>query len=201
MERAWLFLPLALLLGLAVVIGVSLLVYRPDRPVANLVPGSSTGPEFVVQVIRPRAGLPLGGIVSPRLFGLEATLGFGSTSPGAFVVDVGPGRIELGADDGNLVLLLDADGRVSPETELIFDLLFQDRLRSVRCWPGDPVIGTFGASQLAGSKELSGNFDIELAHCEDAETGDPLGWPARPLVLHGSFDRLPPGLGVTYERR
>jgi hypothetical protein len=39
---------------------------------------------------------------------------------------------------------------------------------------------------------MSGSFDIELSHCEDAETGTPLGWPPQPFILHGSFDRLPP---------
>ena len=31
----------------------------------------------------------------------------------------------------------------------------------------------------------------ELARCEDANTAKPLGWPPEPLLLHGSFDRLP----------
>ena len=43
---------------------------------------------------------------------------------------------------------------------------------------------------------LSGAFDVELTHCEDADTGEPLGWPPAPLRLHGSFDRLPLGAGA-----
>lgn len=66
----WIGLSLLLLSGLAIV------AYRPDRPVATIVPGSSSGPAFVVQVIRPRVGLPLGGILPPQLFGLEEHLGF-----------------------------------------------------------------------------------------------------------------------------
>ena len=84
-------LPLGLLAGLAVVVCFSLVVYRPDRPVATIVPGSSSGPAFVVQIIRPRLGLPLGGIVPPQLFGLEAHLRFESTSAGASIGSVGPG--------------------------------------------------------------------------------------------------------------
>ncbi len=87
-------LPLGLLVGLAVIAFLSLVVYRPDRPVATIVPGSSSGPTFVVQVIRPRQGLPLGGILPPRLFGLESHLGFESTSPGASIGSVGAGRID-----------------------------------------------------------------------------------------------------------
>jgi hypothetical protein len=178
------------LLAVAVVVSW-LVVYRPDRPVATIVPGSSSGPAFVVQVIRPRLGLPLGGILPPQLFGIEAHLGFGSTSAGASTGSVGPGRLELGADDWELVLVLDADGRVAPETQAVFGLVFEERLRRVRCRPGDPAVGTLRTTTLAGSGEVSGSFDIELARCEDADTGKPLGWPPKPLILHGSFDRLP----------
>ena len=192
-------LPLWLLAGLAVVVGFFLVVYRPDRPVATIVPGSSSGPAFVVQIIRPRLGLPLGGILPPQLFGLEAQLEFESTSPGASIGSVGSRRLELGADDWDLVLVLDGDGRVAPETQVVFELVFEERLRRVRCRPGDPAIGTLSSTALAKSGELSGSFDIELARCEYADTGKPLGWPPKPLVLHGSFDRLLPDTGV--ERR
>jgi len=188
-----------LLAGFGVVACIYLAVYRPDRPVATIVPGSSSGPAFVVQSIRPRLGLPLGGLLPPQLFGLEAHLGFESTSAGATIGSVSPGRLELGADDWDLVLVLDADGRVTPETQVVFELVFEDRPRRVRCRPGDPAIGTLSTTVLAGSGELSGSFDIELARCEDANTGKPLGWPPKPLVLHGSFDRLPLNTGA--ERR
>ena len=184
-------LPLGLLAGFAVLVCSTLVAYRPDRPVATIVPGSSSGPAFVVQIIRPRLGLPLGGILPPQLFGLEAHLGFESTSPGASIGSVGPGRLELGADDWDLVLVVDAEGRVTPETQVVFELVFEERLRRVRCRPGDPAIGTLSTTALAESGELSGSFDIELARCEDANTGKPLGWPPEPLLLHGSFDRLP----------
>ncbi len=192
-------LPLGLLAGFAVLVCSSLVAYRPDRPVATIVPGSSSGPAFVVQIIRPRLGLPLGGILPPQLFGLEAHLGFESTSPGASIGSVGPGRLELGADDWDLVLVVDAEGRVTPETQVVFELVFEERLRRVRCRPGDPAIGTLSTTVLAESGELSGSFDIELARCEDANTGKPLGWPPKPLLLHGSFDRLP--LAAAAKRR
>ncbi len=197
-KSLWILLPLGLLAGFAVVVYFSLL-YRPDRPVATIVPGSSSGPAFVVQIIRPRLGLPLGGILPPQLFGLEAHLGFESTSPGASIGSVGPGRLELGADDWDLVLVVDAEGRVTPETQVVFELVFEERLRRVRCRPGDPAIGTLSTTVLAESGELSGSFDIELARCEDANTGKPLGWPPEPLLLHGSFDRLP--LNAAAKRR
>lgn len=168
-----------------------LALYRPDRPVATIEPGSSPGPAFVVQVIRPRLGLPLGGILPPQLFGLDDRLGFGSTSVGAAVEVVEPGRVVLTAEGWSLALAFDVGGEVGPETWVEFELVFEERPRRVRCRPGDPVLGTLAITRLEGTDELSGSFDIELAHCEDAATGKPLGWPPRPFVLHGSFDRLP----------
>ena len=194
-KAPWVLLTLVLLAGFAIFV-FSPVAYRPDRPVATIVAGSSSGPAFVVQIIRPRLGLPLGGILPPRLFGLDTHLGFESTSAGASIGSVGPGRIELGADDWDLVLVLDADGGVTPETRVVFEFVFEERLRRVSCRPGDPAIGTVNITALAESGELSGSFDIELARCEDADTGKPLGWPPKPLVLHGSFDRLQPDTGA-----
>jgi hypothetical protein len=186
----WILLPLVLLTGIVVVV-YALVFYRPDRPVATIVPGSSSGPTFVVQIIRPRLGLPAGGILPPQLFGLEAHLGFESSSAGASIGSVGPGCVELGADDWELILVLDPDRQPTPETQVAFELMFEERLQRVRCRPGDPAVGTVSTTELAESGELSGSFDVELARCEYADTGEPLGWPAKPLVLHGSFDRLP----------
>jgi len=183
---------LALFAGFAVVICVRLVTYRPDRPVADILPASSAGPAFVVQVIRPRAGLPLGGLVPPEVFGLDEHLGFDSTSEGATIRHVTAERIEIGSDHWDLLLVLDDQGRITAETEVVFDLVFEERLRRVRCRPGQPVVGRLNTVALAESGELSGNFDIELAHCEDAESETPLQWPPSPLVLHGSFDRLSP---------
>ena len=195
-QTSRILLPLGLLAGLAVGYLLSPVAYRPDRPVATIVPGSSPCPAFVVQIIRPRSGLPLGGILPPQLFGLEAHLGFESTSAGAYLGSIGSGRLEFGADDWNLILTLDAEGRVTRETQVVFELMFEERPRTVRCRPGDPVIGTLSTTALGGSVELSGSFDVELASCEDADTGEPLDWPPQPLVLHGSFDRLPLDTGT-----
>ena len=121
----------------------------------------------------------------------DAHLGFDSKSDGADIRNVGPRRIELGGDDWDLLLVFDGDGRVTSETQVVFDLVFEDRLRKVRCRPADPAVGTLNIVRLGESGELSGSFDIELVRCEHAETGTPLGWPPKPLILHGSFDRLP----------
>jgi hypothetical protein len=189
-KRARMLLPFRLLAGFAVLVCVVLLVYRPDRPIAPIVPGSSAGPNFVVQIVRPRLGLPLAGILPPRLFGLDAQLGFDATSPGATVRHVSPQRLDLAADDWELRLVLNDEGRVSAETQVVFSFVFEERLGKVRCRPGQPAVGKVKMVTRA-SAELSGSFDIELAHCEDADTGTSLDWPPQPFVLHGSFDRLP----------
>jgi hypothetical protein len=198
-KLSWLLLPLGLLTFLFVFIGFALVVYRPDRPVDAIAPGSSSGPAFVAQIIRPRLGLPLAGIVPPQLFGLEGHLGFESTSPGATIDSVGPGRVELGAEDWDLHLVFDAEDRVAPETFVAFEFVFEERLQRVRCRPGESPGGTILTTRPTGSGELSGSFDVELARCERADTGEPLGWPPKPLVLHGSFDRLP--LSTESQRR
>lgn len=180
------------ILGLFVLaVVLSLLLYRPDRPVDTITPGSSSGPAFVVQIIRPRLSLPLGGILPPQLFGVDSHLGFDHKSRGAAVGDVSENRIELGAESWAVVLVLDAGGKVTSESEVLFELTFEDELRLVRCRPADEGTHAFKTSMLADSTEISGHFDIDLTRCEDAETGESLGWPAETLVLHGSFDRLP----------
>lgn len=188
-RASWILLPLLLLGSLTVLAPTRC---RVDAPVATIPPGSSPGPAFVVQIIRPRLGLPLGGLLPPQLFGLDRHLGFGSESPGATIGKASSERIELSSEDWEFALVLDAEGRVSPTTQVIFDLVFEERERRVRCSPADPAVGSVHFTELEGSDELSGHFDIELARCEDAVTGKPLGWPTKPLVLHGSFDRLPP---------
>ena len=87
--------------------------------------------------------------------------------------------------------MLDSDGRVTSETQIVFEIVFEEQVRTVRCRPGDPAVGTMNTVTLGGSGEMSGHFDIDLARCEDAKTGAALGWPTKPLILHGSFDRLP----------
>ncbi len=179
-------LAMALIFALA----LWLFTYTPDRPIAHIKPGSSAAPEFAVQIIRPRMGLPLGGILPPKIFGLESHIGFDSTNSGATMRREGD-TIVFSADDWELNLVLDSQGRVSPQTSVSFELMFEESLRKVRCKPADPVVGEFSEIQLAGAGALSGHFEVELTHCEDAGTGKPLGWPPKPFLLRGSFDQLP----------
>lgn len=183
---------LVVFVGIVILLFLAFNLYRPDTPLPMIPPGTSSEPTFVVQVIRPWEGLPLGGLLPPELFGVDAKLGFDSATDGA-MHSIGKESIELSADGWKLKLVFDSDGRVTAETEIVFNLIFEDCNRNVRCRPSDPTIGTLKVNKLEKSSELSGYFDVELSNCEDAETGKPLGWPPKPFVLHGSFDRLPVG--------
>ncbi len=164
-------------------------VYRPDAPVGTIEPGSSAKPSFVVQVIRPREGLPLGGLLPPQLFGVDAELGFDSESADASYA-LEEEMLRLSGANWELHLVCESSGQVQPESELVFDLVFEGQVRRVRCKPEDPPAGTFWKSEIAPG-EFSGGFSIQLPICEDADTGESLGWPPKPLILRGSFDRLP----------
>ena len=164
--------------------------YRPDNPISTIVPGSSIQPSFVVQVIRPRQGLPVGGLLPPQLFGVDAELGFGSNSD-ASTYTLNDDLLELSGANWKLRLMFDAAGQIQPDSEIVFDLIFEDQVRRVRCTPGNPPVGTLQMSEIAPD-EFSGNFEIQLPDCEDAETELSLGWPPKPFILRGSFDRLAP---------
>jgi hypothetical protein len=183
--------PLFLLLGLLAIISIDVALYRPDRPVSHIVPGSSPSPAFVVQIIRPRLGLPLGGLLPPKLFGLDGELGFDSNSANAEMRMVSSTQIEFHADDWQLNLILDESGKLSSATQATFPILFEERIRSVHCRPAPSAVGEFVTTPLPESNELSGHFEFKLSDCKNAETGKPLGWPTQPLLLRGSFDRLP----------
>src|SRR5258705_7701401 len=91
---------------------------RPDEPVAESVSDTSQGPSFEVRVVMPRGGLPLGGILPDwfvkKLDGTPRELRFDHTSPGAKIGSVGHDRLELSADDWELFIATDGDGRVAP---------------------------------------------------------------------------------------
>lgn len=174
-------------LALAVLLTIN--VYRPDRPLPRIEPGSSTEPTFRVQIIRPRESLPLGGLIPPQVFGVDAKLGFDSAEEGA-TYTLAHDHLELLAGDWDLRLYFDGNGRIEPESEVVFDLIFEDQVRRVRCHPRNPAADTLEIAELEESGEFSGWFRVELSECQDAETGETLGWPPKPMLLQGSFDRL-----------
>jgi hypothetical protein len=56
-------------------------------------------------------------------------------------------------------------------------------------------VGYLSITTPAGADEFSGHFAVELATCENVQSGKALDWPPAPLTVHGSFDRLPHRIG------
>ena len=175
-----------------VLVAISLLIVftRPDKPQPFIASGSSTGENFSVQVIRPRTGLPIAGLLPPKLFGLDESLSFDAQTSNA-TCRIGPNdRLEFSADKWSLVLQLNQGGRISPQSFIEFEMIFEDELTKVRCRPktqGD----SFFESEVNHQQELSGRFQLQLERCVERGTGNELEWPPSPLILRGSFDRIP----------
>ena len=147
----------------------------------------------------------LGGIlpikIEGKLFGEELRLD--DTSRGARIGIVGTDRLELSADGWDLLIQTDGEGRVAPGTRLVFPMKLAEKPYSLRCRPADRANGFLNTTVRAGSDLLDGGFLVELAKCENAETGKILdteaggnpgqAWPSSPLTLRGSFQGLPLG--------
>jgi hypothetical protein len=85
----------------------------------------------------------------------------------------------------------------------VFPMKLAEKQYSLRCRPADRANGSLNTTARAGSDVLDGRFLVELAKCENAETGKILdteaggnpgqAWPSAPLTLRGSFRGLPLG--------
>jgi hypothetical protein len=189
--KIWLIIIAMALLACLVML---MLRSRPDESVAESVSDTSRGPSFEVRVIMPRSGLPLGGILPDwlvkKLDGTPSELRFDYTSRGAEISSVGHDRLELSADGWNLFIETDGEGRVAPGTRLVFPLGLGGKQMKLRCRPAYPGIGHLQTTTRAGSDELGGRFLVELATCENAESGKAIEWPPAPLTVRGSFEGL-----------
>jgi hypothetical protein len=141
--------------------------------------------------------LPLGGILpdwlAAKLDGTPRELRFDQASRGAQTGSIDHNRIELSADGWNLSIETDGAGRVAPGTHLVFPLGLGGRQVKLRCRPADPGIGHLQTTTRPGSDDLGGSFLVELATCQNADSGRAIEWPPAPLTLSGSFEGLPHG--------
>ena len=189
---------LLVLAGLALlIIGLIMLRSKPDEPnapTATSDPDTSRGFAFEVHVDKPRLHRPLGGILPMKLeekvFGV-AELRFDQTSPGAVAVTVEPKRVELRATGWVVLVESDGEGKIHPGTRLMFPIELANRQRTLRCRPADPANGHFSSTVGTVSGKIDGQFVIEFATCENAETGNKLDWPSAPLTVRGNFAGLP----------
>jgi hypothetical protein len=194
MKTSLIIIALALLACLACLVWLG---SRPDEPVAEGVSDTSRGPSFEVRVRMPRSALPLFGILPDALAGkLDGTpreLRFDHTSPGAQIGSVEHDRLELSAEGWSLFIETDGEGQVAPKTRLVFPVELAGRQRRLRCRPADRASGYLRTTTRAGSDDLGGRFLVDLATCENAETGKVIEWPPAPLTVRGSFEGLPHG--------
>jgi hypothetical protein len=193
---------LVLLVCLPVVVW---LLLRPDEPDAASIASTSQGrPMFTVTVEKPRMDRFLGGILPTRLEDKligGGELRFDQASRGARIGSAGSDRLELGADGWDLLIQTDSAGQVAPGTGLVFPIEIAEKQWTLRCRPADQTVGFLQVSTRPGSDVLDGRFLVELAKCEDAQTGQILdteaggnpgqAWPSSPLTLRGSFAGLP----------
>lgn len=181
-----LLLALALLAGLL----LFLLATRSDAPDAPSDAQTAGEPTFTVLVEKPRSARPLFGILPRPLedrLAEHGELAFDHDSPGAAAA-VAPGRIELGAD-GWLLVVEAAGEAISPATRLVFSLRLAEQQQELSCRPGDPPAGRLTISSRDADR-LDGRFVVELATCENLETGKIINWPPAPLTVRGSFAGL-----------
>ncbi len=185
-------------------------VWRPESPPAPGIPAVSVSNVFAVRVEKPAANRPLAG-----LFGLIPSddLGFTHESPGAASGVFGRDRLEFRAQGWELSIETDREGRVAPATRLVFPSWLRrandPRPVALRCRPADRGIKIAGfkgwRSRLEGwdadighvrfttpadVKELSGEFLVAVATCENVESGRSLDWPNAPLIVRGRFDHV-----------
>lgn len=183
--------PLALaLLALLILTG------RPTEvPKPRTGPGSAGAASFRLQVSVPRLALPFAGIlpdaVVTRFDLTPSVLGFDHQSPGAEWGYVGPDRLELrNAEGWDFSLITDVESAITSKTSLVFPLGLGGTRRTLRCHPAADAVGHLQSAQMSGDR-VEGRFLVELAHCEDALTGERVPWPASPLTVRGSFQGLP----------
>ena len=148
-------------------------VSRPDEPVTPRVSNTSRGPSFEVHVERPRMDRFLGGILPTKLEArlLGGELRFDHASRGAKIGSVGKDRLALSADGWDLLIETDGEGGIAPGTRLVFPIEIAEKQYTLRCRPADRATGYLSTTTRAGSDVLDGRFLVELARCENAETG------------------------------
>jgi hypothetical protein len=152
---------------------------------------SYRSPSFEFRVVVPRLARPFGGIlpdwVVRKLDATPGELHFNHADRGAYIERVGPDRVELKSDDWDFYLEADAAGRVTSSTRFVFPLALGGRHVRLQCRPAEPPNGALNTTKRTGSDVLGGRFVVELAHCENADSGKPIEWPASPLTVSGSF--------------
>jgi hypothetical protein len=183
---------------LLIIVGLALLlacvaVLRWGRVKPNAVTVASSLPEGSFELIvempllsgRPPWELP-GVIFGSRDRGPR----FNYMSAGAKVGSVTPHRLELSGEGWDLLIETDSDGRVTPNTRLLFPAELGGRPPlNLRCTPAEPAVGYFETSPSASTGKLNGSFVVKLPNCRNAVSGKTTaGQPV--FTLKGNFKGL-----------
>jgi hypothetical protein len=184
---------LLIIAGLALLAGcIFVLRLRRERHSAPSAAQTSGGPWFEVLVDRPifngaRPPWELPGVIlgtrerGPRL---------NQDSPGVRIGNLSSHRFELSAEGGwELVIETDAEGRLTPATQVSFPIELGARPLRFNCRPGNPPVGYLSAKQL-DSGEIEGSFALEVTTCINAQSGKKSQWPYDPLPVRGNFAGL-----------
>jgi hypothetical protein len=187
---------LLFIIALASLTCLVLIGLREDDPVVASGPETDRGPSFEVHVVRPRSARPLFGILPAEIEAKlveDRDLGFDDASHGAAIGSVGRDHLALSADGWELWVEADGDGRVVSATHLVFPVILANTQRTLRCRPAARPSGYLRTSPWVGFDELDGRFLVELATCENVETGRAIEWPPAPLTVRGTFEGLSQG--------
>lgn len=182
-----------LIIVLVLLVGVIVFALRPDVPVVPSFPNTS-GPAFVVNLVKPRIARPFYGILPTKLeekLETNRERKFDHTSPGSKIGNVSPNRLELSADGWVLLIETDAEGNVLPASYLVYTREIGETQRRLRCRPEAQPTGYLRTTTRADADLLDGSFLIKVATCENDETGKVIGWPPAPITVHGGFKGLP----------
>ena len=178
--------------------GALLFRWRRDRVRANQVNAASAtgGPAFEVNVEAPMlSGRPPWEVPGVILGLSERGPKFDQTSSGAKVINVGRDRLELNADDWNVFIVADGEGRIASGTHLQFPIKLGNRPLNFDCRPADHPSGHLTTNTSANSGEIDGSFVVEVVTCINTKSGKTAAWPYEPLTIRGSFR------GLTNDRR
>ena len=151
-------------------------------------------PSFAVRVVKSPLDRPLLGLFPEkwltRMDPSPGELSFDHSSPGASG-SVGPSRLELHAEGWHLLLELDRDGRVTPETALVLPMNHAGRRRALHCRPSRQAGADLRATPADVPGAFDGAFRFQLSACEVAATGEAIDWPVAPMTVTGNFTALP----------
>jgi hypothetical protein len=192
-----------MIVALALVAGLAVLALRRDGSLDVNALDPLDGPSFVVEVQKARSSRPLFGLLPAPIeekMVEHGDLRFSHQSPGAEIGSIRCDRIELRADGWDLLIEVEVEAEVEAETEgqigsgtyLVFPLVLAGKPRTLRCRPDEDAVGYLYTTARAGSDTLDGRFELKLAACELAETGEAIDWPSSPLTVRGSFVGLRP---------